>query len=141
MGVMLSLEGSERTRRRRRRGQHKRTHEDQAFLDALAAFLRADVASAGRCLSKVSRQSLSARMLPAARALAQAADRAVGEAAAPEDALPDYALSVTCLLGLCTGSAAGSSRGPSSCSSPVCQHYCHGAPPSAAASGEPAGLP
>jgi hypothetical protein len=138
MGVMLSLEGSERDRGRRRRGQHKRSTEDQAFLDALAAFLRADAVGAGRCLSRVSKRSLSARMLPAARALAQAADLVLGEEAPAEEVPADYALSVTCLLGLCTGSVAGGSHGPSACSSPGCQHYCHGTPTSTSATGLPA---
>jgi hypothetical protein len=138
MGVMLSLEGSEPTRGRRRRGQHKRSSEDQAFLDALSAFLRADAAGAGRCLSKVSRESLSGRMLPAARALAQAAGLVLGEEAPAEEAVTDYALSVTCVLGLCSGSAA---RGPSTCTASSCQHYCHGTPTSAAAKGERAGQP
>jgi hypothetical protein len=136
MGMMLSLEGSERTRDRRRRGQHKRSTEDQAFLDALAAFLRADAASAGRSLSKVSRESLSGRMLPAARALAQAADLVLGADAAAEAALTDRALSVTCLLGLCTDSAAS---GASPCTASGCQHYCHGAPPSTSATGAQSG--
>lgn len=137
MGMMLSLEGSERTRDRRRRGQHKRSTEDQAFLDALAAFLRADAAGAGRSLSKVSRESLSGRMLPAARALAQAADLVLGEEAPAEAALTTQALSVICVLGLCTSAG----RGASPCTAPGCQHYCHGTPPSATGTGERAAQP
>jgi hypothetical protein len=141
MGVMLSLDGRERTRGRRRRGQHKRSTEDQAFLDALAAFLRADPASAGRSLSKISRESLSVRMLPAARALAQTADLVLGEDALAAAVPADAALSVTCLLGLCTGSADASSRGLPSCSSPSCQHYCHATLPSTLATAGPGDEP
>jgi hypothetical protein len=135
MGVMLSLEGRERPRGGRRRGQHKRSAEDQAFLDALAAFLRADAAGAGRSLSKISKESLSGRMLPAAQALAQAADLVLGEDAPAGAVLTDVALSVTCLLGLCTGSTDRSSRDLPSCSSPGCQHYCHATPSTLAAAG------
>ena len=66
MGVMLSLEGDKPARARRRRGQHSRTTEDQACLDALAAFLRSDATSAGRSLSRVSRAAVAARLLTAA---------------------------------------------------------------------------
>jgi hypothetical protein len=61
MGVSLSLEGTRQVRGRSRGGQHTRTAEEQACLDALAAFLRSDVTGAGRCLSKLSRASLASR--------------------------------------------------------------------------------
>jgi hypothetical protein len=126
MGVMLSLEGS-RQIRRRRRGQHSRTTDDQACLDALAAFLRSDAAGAGRSLSRVSREALAVRLLPAAMALAQAADLVLTERSAAGHLVEfDYALSPTCLLGMCTGSAAGNPCTTSRCTSPSCQHSCHG---------------
>jgi hypothetical protein len=126
MGVMLSLEGS-RQIRRRRRGQHSRTTDDQACLDALAAFLRSDAAGAGRSLSRVSREALVVRLLPAARALAQAADFVLAEhAPAGHSVELDYALSPACLLRMCNGSAAGNPCTSSPCTSPACQHSCHG---------------
>ena len=130
MGVSLSLEGTRQARGRSRGGgQHTRTAEEQACLDALAAFLRSDVTGAGRCLSKLSRASLASRLLPAARALARAADLVLASDAADIGSVElDFVLSPACLLGMCTGSA-----GISPCSSPVCQHGCHSRP-----SGEPA---
>lgn len=126
MGVMLSLEGS-RQIRRRRRGQHSRTTDDQACLDALAAFLRSDAAGAGRSLSRVSREALAVRLLPAAMALAQAADLVLTERTTAGYLVEfDYALSPACLLGTCTGSAAGNPCATSPCTSPTCQHSCHG---------------
>jgi hypothetical protein len=123
MGVMLSLEGN-RQIRRRHRGQHSRTTDDQACLDALAAFMRADAASAGRSLSRVSREALAVRLLPAAMALAQAADLALtGQAPWGLSVELDYSLSPACLLRMCTGSATGHP-----CTSPTCQHSCHGRP-------------
>jgi hypothetical protein len=128
MGVMLSLEGS-RQIRRRRRGQHSRTTDDQACLDALAAFLRSDAAGAGRSLSRVSREALAVRLLPAAMALAQAADLVLTERTAAGHLVElDYALSPACLLGMCAGSAAGNPCTTSRCTSPTCQHSCHGRP-------------
>src|SRR5215813_6484019 len=123
MGVSLSLEGA-RQPRGRNRGQHTRTAEEQACLDALAAFLRSDVTGAGRCLSKLSRASLASRLLPAARALARAADLVLASGATAirgEDV--DFVLSPACLLGMCTGSA-----GVAPCASPACQHSCHSSP-------------
>jgi hypothetical protein len=126
MGVMLSLEGS-RQIRRRRRGQHSRTSDDQACLDALAAFLRSDGAGAGRSLSRVSREALAVRLLPAATALAQAADLVLTERETAGHLVEfDYALSPACLLGMCTGAAAGGPSSSSPCTSPGCQHSCHG---------------
>jgi len=127
MGVMLSLEGADPVRDRRRRGQHSRTSEDQACLDALAAFLRSDATRAGRSLSRVSRDALAARLLPATRALAQAANLVLaGQAAEGHSVELDYALSPACLLGMCTGSAAGNPCKGVPCMSPACQHTCHG---------------
>jgi hypothetical protein len=129
MGVSLSLEGSRQVRSRKRGGQHTRTAEEQACLDALAAFLRSDAIGAGRCLSKVSRASLASRLLPAARALARAADLVLAsDPSAVRCAELDFVLSPACLLGLCHGSA-----GASSCLSPTCQHDCHGRASSRAA--------
>jgi hypothetical protein len=128
MGVMLSLEGNHQIRRRRR-GQHSRTTDDQACLDALAAFLRSDGTGAGRSLSRVSREALAVRLLPAARALVHAADFVLTEQAPAGHSVElDYALSPTCLLGMCTGSAAASPCTSSPCASPACQHSCHGRP-------------
>jgi hypothetical protein len=126
MGVMLSIEGARQVRDGRRRGQHSRTTEDQACLDALAAFLRSDAASAGRSLSRVTREALAGRLLPAAMALAQAASLVLTEQQPAGRAVElDYALSPACLLGMCTGSAAGNPCTTSPCSSPTCQHTCH----------------
>src|SRR5271165_6707593 len=74
MGVSLSLQGTQHARSRRRGGQHSRTAEEQACLDALAALLHADAAGASRCLSRVSRLGLASLLVPAAQALARAAD-------------------------------------------------------------------
>jgi hypothetical protein len=135
MGVMLSLdEGARQVHgqprlRRARRGQHSRTTEDQACLDALAAFLRSDAPSAGRCLSRLSADNLTARLLPAARALAQAASLMLAEhAPAGRSVELDYVLSSACLLGMCTGSAPGNPCATVPCSSPGCQHSCHRGP-------------
>jgi hypothetical protein len=126
MGVMLSLEGSRRIRRRRR-GQHSRTTDDQACLDALAAFLRSDAAGAGRSLGRVPRETLAVRLLPAARALAEAADLVLSErSTAGHQVEFDYALSPTCLLGMRTGSATANPCTTNPCASPTCQHSCHG---------------
>jgi hypothetical protein len=125
MGVMLSLEGTRQAHGRRRRGQHSRTTEDQACLEALAAFLRSDATSAGRCLSRVSKASLAARLLPAARALVQAADLILADRPAPGRSVEiDYTLSPACLLGMCAGSSRGD-RYTSPCMSLTCQHSCH----------------
>jgi hypothetical protein len=121
MGVSLSLEGPRQARVRRRGGQHTRTAEEQACLDAFAAFLNADALSAGRSLSRVSKSSLASRLLPAARALARAADLVLAsDPAAISTASSDFVLSPACLLGLCEGSAS-----ISRCQSLTCQHDCH----------------
>jgi hypothetical protein len=126
MGVMLSLEGTRQARGRRRRGQHSRTTEDQACLEALAAFLRSDATSAGRSLSRVPKASLAARLLPAARALVQAADLVVAAHRAPGRAVEiDCTLSPACLTGRCAGPPAGSPCPTSPCVSLTCQHSCH----------------
>ncbi len=123
MGVSLSLDGSRAGRSRSRGGQHTRTAEEQACLDALAAFLRSDAEGAGRCLSKVSRTHLASRLLPAARALARAADLVLAsDPSAIDSAEPDFVLSPSCLLGLCASAVA------SPCASPNCQHFCHSQP-------------
>lgn len=120
MGVSLSLEGP-RQSRGRRRGQHTRSAEEQASLDALAAFLHSDAMTAGRCLSRVSRESLVAQLLPAARALARAAELVLAsEPDAISGVANDFVVSRACLLGKCEGSAA-----ISPCVSPTCQHDCH----------------
>jgi hypothetical protein len=77
MGVMLALDKPRA--RLRRRGQHTRTPEEQACLDAFAAFLRYDAPSAGRSLSRVATTVLASRLLPAARALADAVDLVLAE--------------------------------------------------------------
>jgi hypothetical protein len=126
MGVMLSLEGTRQARGRRHRGQHSRTTEDQACLEALAAFLRSDATSAGRSLSRVSKANVAARLLPAARALVQAADLVLAERPAGGRAVEiDYTLSPACLLGMCTGWSAGNPATTSPCTSLTCQHSCH----------------
>ncbi len=134
VGVSLSLEGTQRARGRGRGGQHTRTAEDQACLDALAALLRSDVSGAGRHLSKVSQAALSAHLLPAARALVRASELvlASGPAAARSVEL-DYVLSPACLLGRCQGTA-----GSNPCLSSACRHACHDQPAGGAA---PAGQP
>jgi hypothetical protein len=121
MGVSLSLERTRRARSRPRGGQHTRTVEEQACLDALAAFLRADADGGGRCLSKVSSVSLASRLLPAAQALARAADLVLAsDASATQPVEADFVLSPACLLGWCDGEA-----GSSACQSLACQHGCH----------------
>ncbi len=130
MGVMFSLEGAPRARGRSRRGRHARTSEDQVYLEALAAFLRSDATSAGRCLSRVPKANLAARLLPAARALARAADLVLAsQTASGQQVEFDYELSPACLMGMCTGSAAGNPCTTSPCASPGCQHSCHAGRP------------
>ena len=121
MGVSLSLDGSRQGRGRNRGGQHTRTAEEQACLDAFAAFLRCDAEGAGRCLSRVSKAGLESRLLPAARALARAADLLLASnPPAMHNMELDFVLSPACLLGLCTGSAASNP-----CRSLSCQCDCH----------------
>jgi hypothetical protein len=120
VGVSLSLEAPREARGRRRGGQHTRTAEEQACLDALAAYIRSDPETAARGLSRVSSASLG-RLVLASRALAQAAQSVLdGDPAAANPAERDFVLSPVCLLGLCCGSA-----GASQCHSPSCQHDCH----------------
>ena len=122
MGVSLSLDGTRQARIRRRGGQHSRTTEEQACLDALAALLRFDAPGASRCLSKVSRLGLASRLVPAAQALARAADlELASDASAIHGGESDFVLSPACLLGLCDGVESGTSV----CRSPACQHACH----------------
>ena len=124
MGLSLSLDGGRQARSRRRGGQHTRTAEDQACLDALAAFLHSDTLSASRSLSKVSTTGLASRLLPAAIALARATDLALAaDPSAAHNVALDFVLSPACLLGLCQGSA-----GTDPCTSPACQHRCHSQP-------------
>jgi hypothetical protein len=124
MGVSLSLDGSRQGRGRSRGGQHTRSAEEQACLDAFAAFLRSDAEGAGRCLSKVSKASLESRLLPAARARAPAADLVLAsDSSAIHGVEVDFVISPACLLGQCTGSAASNP-----CNSPTCQHSCHTQP-------------
>jgi hypothetical protein len=121
MGVSLSLDGTRQPRTRRRGGQHSRSTEEQACLDALAALLRFDAPGASRCLSKVSRLGLASRLVPAAQALARAADlELASDASAIRGGESDFVLSPACLLGLCDGV-----DGTSVCRSPACQHACH----------------
>jgi len=121
MGVSLSLDGPRQGRGARRGGQHTRTADEQASLDAFAAFLRSDAQGAGRYLSRVSREDLASRLLPAARALARAAELVLAsDASAFQTVELDFVLSPACLLGLCGGAA-----GVNPCSSPSCQHFCH----------------
>jgi hypothetical protein len=143
MGVMLTLDGTGQARPRRR-GQHKRSAEEQACVDAFAAFLRYDAPGAGRCLSKVGAAVLAGRLLPAARALAEAIDdvladelraaatgagawpvpsaRAAGQIAAERTIRVDFTVSPACLLGVCRTDG-------TACSSRQCEHDCHGGSP------------
>ena len=121
MGVSLSLDGARPVRRRGRGGQHSRSPEEQACLDALAAFLRSDAPGATRCLSKVPRAELASRLLPAARALARAADLVLASDPDSERVVDlDVVLSPVCLVGLCQAGQAHNA-----CSSASCQHSCH----------------
>jgi hypothetical protein len=118
MGVMLVLDGS-RPARPRRRGSHTRTPEEQACLDAFAAFLRYDASAAGRCLSRLGPAVLAGKLRPAARALAEAVDLVLGEDAQwPRDVHLDFTVSPSCLLGHCRS-------GAGSCTSALCEHDCH----------------
>jgi hypothetical protein len=85
MGVTLAMERSIqpilpeglRPPRGRRPGQHARSADDQACLDALAAFLRNDTPGARRCLSRLAKTVLAGRLRPAVVALAEAVDIAL----------------------------------------------------------------
>jgi hypothetical protein len=130
MGVMLALDGP-RQARGRRRGQHTRSPEEQACVDAFAAFLH-DPPGGGRALSRLGAAVLAGRLLPAARALADAVDLvladqpASGQPAAAGAARPggtvaaNFTVSPACLLGLCRDGTGG-------CDSPACEHDCHSA--------------
>lgn len=126
MGVILSLEGTPQARSRKNRGQRSRATEDEACLEALAAFLRADATSAERCLSRVSKASIAARLLPAARALAHAADLALSQAAvsgsAAEGGHPPSPPSPAGPGGSCADAAAAKQGTTSSYASPARQH-------------------
>ena len=89
MGVMLASDKPKG--RLRRRGQHTRTPEEQACLDAFAAFLRYDASSAGRSLSRLGPTVLASRLLPAARALADAVDVVLAEQPLAAPLAPDAA--------------------------------------------------
>lgn len=118
MGVTLSLDGG-RQARPRRRGQHARSAEEQACMDAFAALLRSDAEGAARCLSRVTKGTLGSRVLPAAKSLAEAADLMLTTRTEPRQVEIDLSLSAACLTG---------QRRPAACElclSPTCQHDCH----------------
>jgi hypothetical protein len=143
MGVMLALDKPRA--RLRRRGQHSRTPDEQACLDAFAAFLRYDAPSAGRSLSRLATTVLASRLLPAALALADAVDLVLAEQtlAAPvaydaavgacardspvrgtgppraRTVALNFTVSPACLLGACRDGG---------CRSPLCEHACHSRP-------------
>jgi hypothetical protein len=119
MGVALTLEGASKSRTRKR-GHHARTVEEQACVDAFAAFLRCDAPRAGRCLSRLETSVLAARLLPAARALADAVGIVLAEdvGGGSEVAL-DFTVSPACLLGQCRDGR------PGACQSALCEHDCH----------------
>lgn len=108
--------------RSRRPGQHARNADDQACVDALAAFLRYDAAGADHCLGRLARTVLAGRLLPAAMALAEAVS-AVLTRDSPSGSTPvtiDYTASPACLAGECAGQA-----DRPVCESIACEHYCH----------------
>lgn len=118
MGVMLVLDRP-RQSRGRHRGHHTRNPDEQACLDAFAAFLRYDASGGGRCLSKLGAAVLAGKLRPAARALASAVDEALGtDTAASRDVLVDFTVSPACLLGQCRSGERG-------CKSSQCEHDCH----------------
>jgi hypothetical protein len=151
MGVMLALD--QRQARARRRAQHRRTPEEQACLDAFAAFLRYDAPGAGRCLSRLATTVLAGKLLPAAKALADAVDIVLSEETllASSGYAPQSALSAARERVAASGPAAGSASasasanrdvtlnftvspacllgmcrsGETGCSSPLCEHDCH----------------
>jgi hypothetical protein len=106
--------------RNRRQGQHVRNSDDQACLDAFAAMLRYDASGAGRHLSRLAKTVLASRLLPAAVALAEAADTALTTKQRASQAENTFTVSVPCLLGQCRG--AGHGQG---CESAACEHECH----------------
>jgi hypothetical protein len=119
MGVMLSLDRPGPARSRRQ-GQHVRNSDDQACVDAFAAMLRYDATGAGRYLSRLARTVLAGRLLPAAVALAEAADTALTKNQRVSQAEPTFTVSVPCLLGQCR--IAGDGQG---CEASTCEHECH----------------
>jgi hypothetical protein len=121
MGVTLSLDGG-RPAKPRKRGQHARTAEEQACMDAFAAMLRSDTDAAARSLSRVTKGVLGARVLPAARSLAAAADLMLAGEPGTSQVELDLSISSACLTG---------QRRPDSCelcASATCQHDCHADP-------------
>lgn len=124
MGVMLTLDGP-RQARGRRRGQHTRSPEEQACVDAFAAFLH-DPPGAGRALSRLGATVLADRLLPAARALADAVDLVLADQPGRSSTVTtttvavNFTVSPSCLLGLCRDGTGG-------CDSPACEHDCHSA--------------
>jgi hypothetical protein len=106
--------------RSRRQGQHVRNSDDQACLDAFAAMLRYDSTGAGRYLSRLAKTVLAGRLLPAAVALAEAADTALTRKQRAQGAELTFTVSVPCLLAQCR--AGGGGRG---CESSACEHECH----------------
>lgn len=126
MGVMLSLDEpgqSDKARQpwSRKHGQHARSSDDQACLDALAAFLRDDAPGAGRCLSRVAGNVLAGRLLPAAVALAEAADTVLtGESPDCRVVAMNFTVSPACLTGRCRTDPDGPG-----CDSASCEHDCH----------------
>jgi hypothetical protein len=148
MGVMLTLD-QPRQARARRRAQHRRTPEEQACVDAFAAFLRYDAPGAGRCLSRLATTVLAGKLLPAAKALADAVDIVLNEETLSAGEAPVTWNSQAAgreRAGVC-GPAAGTARpdrnvtlnftvspscllgmcraGANSCYSPLCEHDCH----------------
>jgi hypothetical protein len=106
--------------RSRRQGQHVRNSDDQACMDAFAAMLRYDATGAGRYLSRLAKTVLAGRLLPAAVALAEAADTALTKKQRASQAELTFTVSVPCLLGQCR--VAGDGRG---CEASTCEHECH----------------
>lgn len=133
MGVMLSLDRP-RQSRSRRQGQHARTADDQACVDALAAFLRYDASGADRCLSRLAKTVLASRLLPAAVALAEAVGTVLTEDSPSGGRVTiDFTASSACLSGQCRDQADGPG-----CESSACEHDCHHDPGQARRDGTPA---
>lgn len=104
-------------------------------MDAFAAFLRYDAPGAGRCLSRLATTVLAGKLLPAAKALADAVDIVLAEEPPPDqDVAVNFTVSPACLVGQCrTG-------GSSACNSELCEHDCHcGRPAGAVSLGRSAG--